>query len=150
MEDVIARRVGRMSYLSRCKLEEKGVKLLLGQVHSLPRDGFENGCSSVFADALFVLKKRMYCSPSFTAFRCQSLVSLSGLSFLQRRIYRFAWLAVESICRRGDSQGPGFQCVSMCVLCCFFCSVVRECLSCNRAVVRCCYMRYYMSIPSLI
>src|SRR5205814_6503873 len=51
--------------------------------------------------------------------------------------------------RRGDTHGPGFQCVSLSVLCSFFCSVVRGCFSCGRIVFRCCYMRYYMSLSSL-
>ncbi len=52
-------------------------------------------------------------------------------------------------CRRGETQGAGFQCVSLYVLCCFFCSVVRGSFSCDRFVFRRCYTRYYMPISSL-
>jgi len=57
----------------------------------MPKDGFETRCSPLFTDILFVLKKRLYCSLSFTLSRCQSLVSLSVL--LSYSVHpHFCWL----------------------------------------------------------
>jgi len=74
-----------LSKVLRRYIKQKCLKLLLTwlevlfMVGMVPRAGFETHCSPIFVDVLFVLKKRLYCSPSFAISRCQSLVSLSNL-----------------------------------------------------------------------
>src|SRR5258708_16341064 len=83
------------------------------------------------------------------------LLSNKGIKDAQDQVFivlglgHFALIACYTpIMPKGETQETGFQGVSLYVLCCFFCSIVRGRFFCDRSVFRRCYMRYYISLSS--